>query len=254
MLDPIKSLLVDAEEHWINLDIGAEVTTRDVYRAIIKGKINDIHRMNALGAFLNNKIKYGLAESVGEKLSDPRYKKISNESTRSKNRRFCDVLNGSFIIGEEIIPIEFALRYKNSNPRDPITKNYIVKLLYALCNNKCIEKIGRGAYRKDKDIAEHEMSIVTRFIKAKKVTATNKPVSIIRTLPTTLPQVDGFATVKSKTLEKYISEIKTLKLIIKAQRRELSEKDRFIQTLPRFDLPDLETDEYADLKQKYGII
>lgn len=250
MLDPIKSLLIDAEEYWNGMDIGTEVTSRDIYRAISSDKSFGVHKLNALGTFLNIKVKYKMAERIGEKVSDPRFKKVSNDSVRPINKRFCDVLNASFTVGEAIVPAEFSLRYKNMHPKSPITKNYISKLLFALERHNCLKKVERGVYAKSIDIAEHEMTNVTRFIKLKKVETPERRTVV----PTNLPQADGYATVESKTLEEYIKEITTLKLIIKAQRKELSEKDRFINMLPRINLPKLETEEYADLKEKYGIL
>jgi hypothetical protein len=247
MIDPVKSLLIDAEEYWTNMNVGDEITTRDIYRGISSDKNFDVHKLNSLGAFLTNKVKYGLSEKIGESVSDPTFKKISNKSSRPKNKRFCDVLNSEFKLEEKIVPAELSLRYKNINPRDTITKNYISKLLFSLERHKCLIKLERGVYMKVRDIAEHEMTTVTRFIKAK------KPQEVERKVPVNLPQIDGYATVKSITLEEYIKEIKTLKLIIKAQQKEIEVKDQFILGLPRFDLPSLDTEEYADLKKKYGI-
>ena len=249
MIDPVKSLLIDAEESWSNMPIGSEVTTRDVYRAISSDNKFDIHKLSALEGFLNKQINYGVAEIVGGKDSDPRYKKILNESVRAKNKRFCDVINDSFADNEEINLIEFSLRYKNMNPHDPITKNYIVKLLYALERHKCIDKIQPGLYVKLRNIEEHEMTTVTRYVKIRTKAAT----SIATRLPPMLPRINGYATVKSETLTSYIKEIETLKLIVKAQRKELDEKTLFIASLPRVDLPALDTAEYEDLKKKYGI-
>jgi hypothetical protein len=229
------------------MDIGEAVTSRDVYRAISSDKKFDVHKLNSLGAFLNNKVKYKTAKVVGEKVSDPRFEKISNESSRAINKRFCDVINSAFEVGEQIITSEFSLRYKSMNSGAPITKNYILKLLFALERHECLTRLHTGIYQKRRDIAEQEMTFVTRFIKAK------KPQEVERKVPVNLPQIDGYATVKSVTLEKYIKEIKTLKLIVKAQQKELEVKDQFIQGLPRFDLPALDTEEYADLKKKYGI-
>lgn len=251
MIDPIKSLLIDAEEYWTNMSVGDEVTTRDVYRAISSDKGFDTHKLNSLGSFLNTKIKYKMAERIGESIHDPRFKKISNESSRPINKRFCDVINNSFQVNEQIVPVEFSLRYKNMNPKDSITKNYISKLLFALERHKCLIKLERGVYAKIRDIAEQEMTTVTRFIKLrKKDEAPSKPVRVV---PVDLPQVDGYATVKSATLEIYIKEIRDLKLIIMGLQKDLAEKDRFIKQLPRYDLPLLDTEEYADLKQKYNI-
>lgn len=249
MIDPVKSLLIDAEESWSNMSIGSEVTTRDVYRGISSDNKFDIHKLTALEGFLNKQVSYGVAQIVGGEDSNPRYKKISTESVRAKNKRFCDVINDSFADNEEINLIEFSLRYKNMNPHDPITKNYIVKLFYALERHKCIEKIQPGLYAKLRNIEEHEMTTVTRYVKIKTKAAT----SIATRIPPTLSRVNGYSTVKSETLTSYIKEIKTLKLIIKAQRKELSEKNYFIDSLPRVDLPALDTAEYEDLKEKYGI-
>jgi len=251
-IDPIKSLLIDVEEFWTNMKIGEEVTSRDIFRCVSSDKSFDIHKLNAIGAFLNRKVKYSQAETLGEKVSDPRYKKISEISSRPKNKRFCDVINSQFSIEEGLNSTEYSLRYKNMHPRDPITKNYINKLLHALESHGCLLKLKRGTYAKVRDIAEVEMTSVTRFIKKKAEIPVER--TVIRTLPVRLPQVDGYATVKSDTLEIYIKEVKTLKLIIRAQQRELEEKDRFIKGLPMYDLPAIDTEEYADLKQKYGII
>lgn len=257
MIDPVKSMMIDVEEYWNQLEIGSEVTARHIYKEVIKDveKNPNIHKLNVIGNFLNRQVKYSTAEKVSDRVVDPLYKKVSTESSRPKNKRFCDVINEAFAIEERISPPEFHLRYKNMNPKDPITKNYLNKLLFALERNKCIIKLKRGLYVKTRDISEQEMTFVTRFTKLKKVKEKPK-VEILkatRVVPVNLPQVDGYATVKSQTLETYIKEIKDLKLIIRALQNELSEKDRFIKLLPRIDLPALDTEEYADLKQKYGI-
>ena len=257
MIDPIKSMLVDVEEFWNQLQIGSEVTARHIYKEIVKGveKNPNIHKLNVIGAFLSRQVKYNTAEKVSDTVVDPLYKKVSFESSRPKNKRFCDVINGAFELEERISPPEFHLRYKNMHPKDPITKNYINKLLFALERNKCIIKLNRGLYVKTRDISEQEMTFVTRFTKLRKKEESKEELpKATRVVPVNLPQVDGYATVKSQTLETYIKEIKDLKLIIRGLQRELSEKDRFIKLLPRIDLPVLDTEEYADLKKKYGII
>jgi len=253
MIDPIRSLMTDVEEYWNSLEIGTEVTSRHIYINVVKTKEKnpEIHKLNAIGAFLNRQVKYQTAKKVSDRLVDALFKKISNESVRPKNKRFCDVMNHAFAMEEKVTPTEFSLRYKNMHPKTPITKNYINKLLFALERHKCLIKLDRGLYAKIREIAEHEMTNVTRFIKlVKKEEEVTKP---IRVVPINLPQVDGYATVKSATLEVYIKEIRDLKLIIKGLQTELAEKDRFIKQLPRYDLPLLDTGEYADLKKKYGI-
>jgi len=254
MIDPIKSLMVDVQEYWDSMPVGSKITARHIYNHVVqtKEKNPDAHRLIAIGTFLNMQVKYNTAKNIsgGVGKVDAMYEKISVEASRPKNKRFCDVINGSFELEEKIIPSEFSLRYKSMHPKDPITKNYISKLLFALERHKCLIKLERGVYAKIRDIAEHEMTTVTRFIKLKKKELTVP----IKVLPVNLPQIDGYATVNSQTLETYIKEIKDLRLIIKGLQRELAEKDRFIQGLPRFDLPSLDTEEYADLKKKFGII
>ena len=250
-IDPIKSLRIDVEQFWNSLTLGTEVTARHIYNQVVRSKEKnpDIHKLNAIGFFLTMQVKYNTAEKSSDRVVDPVYRKVADESSRPKNKRFCDVINGAFTIGETITTVEFSLRYKNMNPKDPITKNYINKLLFALDRHNCIDKTDRAKYMKTRDIAEQEMTTVTRFIKLKK----KEDLTPIKIIPVNLPQVDGYATVKSETLETYIKEIKDLKLVIKGLQRELSEKDRFIKGLPRYDLPVLDTEEYADLKKKYGI-
>jgi len=251
-IDPIRSLMIDVNELWISIDVGTKMTARGIYKTVIKSKERnpDIHKLNAIGSFLSTQVRYNTAKKISDRVVDPVFEKISIESSRPKNKRFCDVMNESFTIDEVITTSEFSLCYKDMHSKYPITKGYTNKLFFALERHKCLEKISRGKYKKARDISEHEMTIVTRFIKIKKA-----PTPVVKTMPssTNLPQHDGYATVNSVNLEEYIKEVRSLKLIIKALRKELEEKDRFIRGLPVFDLPPLDTTEYEDLKQKYGI-
>jgi hypothetical protein len=245
MLDPIKSLMADVTEFWNSLDVGAEVTARHIYKEIVnnlKEKNPDIHKLNAIGSFLNSQVRYSTAEKASERLVDPLFKKISNESRRAKNKRFCDVLNQEFKTEELIEVSELSLRYKNMHPNDPITRNYTSKLLIALESNGFIKKVKRGLYQKLFEIPEVQMTQATCFKK--------KP----KAVPADLPVPEGITVVEISKLKAYIEEIKSLKLIVKAQEREIAKRDRILKSIPRTTLPDLDTTEYAGLKEKYGII
>lgn len=245
MLDPIKSLLTDVTEFWNSLEIGSEVTARHIYKEVVnnlKEKNPDIHKLNAIGSFLNNQLRYGTAEKVSETLIDPLFRKISNESHRPINKRFCDVINHDFKHGEVIELSELSLRYKNMHPKNPITKGYTSKLLIALESNGFLDKVKKGTYVKKLEISESQMTTATCFRKKK------------RAIPADLSVPEGITVVEISKLKAYLDEIRTLKLIVKAQEREIARRDRIINSIPKTTLPDLQTEEYAGLKEKYGII
>jgi len=246
MIDPNKSLLIDAEKYWTNMNVGDEVGTRDLYRAITLDRSFDTHKLNSLGAFLNNKIKYKMSKIVDDTKSDPKFRKISTESSRAKNKRFCDVINSAFQIEEKIDPAELSLRYKNMNPKDSITKNYMSKLLFSLESHKYLIKLKRGVYAKVKNVSEHEMAYVTRFVKKEQVAKSRK-------IPDKLKAPVEMTMVEVSKINAYLKEIMVLRNIIAAQRNDIEEAEKILKNIPTTILPDLETEGYADLKEKYNI-
>ncbi len=248
MIDPIKSLMTDVTEYWNGLAVGAAVTAREIYREVVQAKEKnpDIIKLNAIGAFLNNMVRYNAAEKTTDKVVDAPYRKISNETHRPKNKRFCDVINSEFRTNDMIEVHELSLRYKNAHPQDPITKNYVSKLLIALESHGHIKRVKKGVYVKLLEIPEIQMTNATRFVK-------NKAKAIPANLQVPKGLEPGVTVVKVLELKKYLDEIETLKLIVAAQRKEIDEKDKLLSAIPNTDLPDLKTADYADLKEKYGI-